>query len=100
MKIENISKSNEQVTMTLNKDELVLLCNTMYCVEKAGDDDAKREAKRELFHKVYADLIIAKDLCQYGHIDDFDFKLIVNERNFPSKYGMKEIFQVSTKCEG
>ena len=66
------------------KYELVLLCNTMYYAEKAGVD----EVKRELFHKVYADLIIAKDLCQYGHIDDFDFKLIVNERNFPSKYEM------------
>lgn len=85
MKIENISKSNEQVTMTLNKDELVLLCNTMYYAEKASVD----EVKRELFHKVYADLIIAKDLCQYGHIDDFDFKLIMNERNIPG----------STKCE-
>lgn len=33
MKIENISKSTERVTMTLNKDELVLLCNTMYSVD-------------------------------------------------------------------
>ena len=33
MKIENISKSAERITMTLNKDELVMLCNTMYSVD-------------------------------------------------------------------
>lgn len=82
MKIENISKGKEQVTMTLNKDELVLLCNTMYCVENAEDDDSKREAKRELFHKTYADLIMVTNLCQYGHVDNFAFNLIMDEREY------------------
>ena len=90
MKIENISKSEGQVNMTLNKDELVLLCNTMYCVEKAGDDDAKREAKRELFHKVYADLIIAKDLCLYGRIDDTELNFIMRKRNLLKVRNVKD----------
>ena len=80
MYIKNISKNDGQVTMTLDKDELVLLCNTMYCVENAEDDDSKREAKRELFHKTYADLYMVMNLCQYGHVDDFAFNVIMDER--------------------
>lgn len=83
MNIKNISKNDGQVVMTLNKDELTVICNTMYYHEKAGGD----EAKRELFHRVYADLILAKDLCQYGHIDDFSFSCITRERkNWVNKY--------------
>lgn len=77
MNIENISKSAGQVTMTLDKDELVMLCNIMYHAANTGED----ETKRELFHKVYADLITAKDLCQYGHIDNFSLGCIMRERN-------------------
>lgn len=98
MKIKNISKSKEQVTMTLNKDELVLLCNTMYCVENAKDDDSKREAKRELFHKTYADLIMVKDLCQYGHIDKFSFDCMMHERKLSEVQNVKDYDEeLSTK---
>lgn len=86
MKIENISKSAEKVTMTLNKDELVLLCNTMYYAEKASVD----EVKRELFHKVYADLITAKDLCLYGRIDDIELNFIMRERNLSKVRNVKD----------
>lgn len=72
--------------MTLNKDELVLLCNTMYYAEKAGVD----EVKKELFHKTYADLIIAKDLCLYRHIDDIELNFIMRERNLLKERNVKD----------
>lgn len=78
MNIKNISKKDGQVTMTLDKDELTVICNSMDCVERAGED----ESKRELFHRVYADLILANDLCRYGHIDDFSFGCITRERKY------------------
>lgn len=77
MNIENISKSEKQVTLTLNKDELVMLCNIMYGAKRTNED----ETKRELFHKTYADMMLARDLSQYGHIDNFSLAQIIKERN-------------------
>lgn len=76
MNIKNITKSTNQVNMTLEKDELVMLCNVMYHAKITISD----ETKRELFHKLYADLIMVTNLCQYGHVDDFAFNLIMQER--------------------
>lgn len=78
MNIKNITKSTNQVNMTLEKDELVMLCNVMYRAKEAGVD----EIKSALFHKLYADLIMVSNLCQYGHVDDFAFNLIMNEREY------------------
>lgn len=77
MNIENISTSKEQVTLTLNKDELVMLCNIMYGAKRANED----ETKRELFHKTYADMMLVRDLSQYGRIDNFSLTQIMKERN-------------------
>lgn len=78
MNIKNITKSTNQVNMTLEKDELVMLCNVMYRAKEAGID----EIKIALFHKLYADLIMVSNLCQYGHVDDFAFNLIMDERKY------------------
>lgn len=77
MNIENISKSKEQVTLTLNRDELVMLCNIMYGAKQISEG----ETKTELFHKTYADMILARDMCQYGHLDNFSLSQIMKERN-------------------
>ena len=41
MNIKNITKSTNQVNMTLEKDELVMLCNVMYRAKEAGVDEIK-----------------------------------------------------------
>ena len=92
MNIKNITKSTNQVNMTLEKDELVMLCNVMYFAEIAGLD----ETKRKIFHKVYADLIMVTNLCQYGHVDDFAFNLIMDERKYA---GLKKFKRLEEKLE-
>lgn len=92
MNIKNITKSTNQVNMTLEKDELVMLCNVMYRAEEAGVD----EIKSALFHKLYADLIMVTNLCQYGHVDDFTFNLIMDERKYA---GLKKFKRLEERLE-
>ena len=92
MNIKNITKSTNQVNMTLEKDELVMLCNVMYRAKEAGVD----EIKSALFHKLYADLIMVSNLCQYGHVDDFAFNLIMDERKYA---GLKKFKRLEEKLE-
>ena len=92
MNIKNITKSTNQVNMTLEKDELVMLCNVMYRAKEAGVD----EIKSALFHKVYADLIMVTNLCQYGHVDDFAFNLIMDERKYA---GLKKFKRLEERLE-
>ena len=72
MEIMNISKKDKEVVLTLNADELVRLCNVLYAQEKYDDN---------LHYKLYGDLMIARDLCQYGHIDGFCFERIAECRS-------------------
>lgn len=72
MDIQNISKKDREVTISLSADELVKICNTFYQTEERKDD---------LYHKLYSELMIARDLCQYGHIDNFCLSRIVKNRN-------------------
>lgn len=72
MNIQNISKKDREVTINLSADELVKICNIFYQTEERKDD---------LYHKLYSELMIARDLCQYGHIDNFCLSEIVKNRN-------------------
>lgn len=72
MNIQNISKKDREVTINLSADELVKICNIFYQTEKGEDD---------LYHKLYSEFMIARDLCQYGHIDNFCLSEIVKNRN-------------------
>lgn len=72
MNIQSISKSDREVTVILSADELVKLCNILY---HAPDKD-----KNELYHKLYGQLMIVRDLCQYGHIDNFCLGKVVEQR--------------------
>jgi hypothetical protein len=71
MKIYNVLKDKE-VVVRLLPDELIKLCNVLY---KAPDNE-----KNKLYYHLYSELMIVKDLCQYGHIDDFSMKCIVEAR--------------------
>ena len=73
MDILSLSKDSKRVTVTLDSDELVKLCNVLY---KAEDKD-----KNVLYYKLYSDLMLARDLSQYGHLDEFCFKNIAQCRD-------------------
>lgn len=73
MNIQNISKEKREVTLTLSADELVMICNMIFT---AKDEYVKREKVQEL----HADMILARDLCQYGHIDNFSLGRMVAAR--------------------
>lgn len=73
MNIINISKENKQATIELSTDELIKLCNVLY---SAQDDH-----KNDLYHKLYSELMMTRDLCLYGHIDDFCLEHIIKELN-------------------
>lgn len=72
MKVYNVSKG-EEVVVRLSPDELIKLCNVLY---KAPDDE-----KNALYYHLYSELMLARDLCQYGHIDDFSMGCIMEARN-------------------
>lgn len=72
MQVHNVSKDKE-VVVRLSPDELIKLCNVLY---KAPDDE-----KNKLYYHLYSELMLARDLCQYGHIDDFSMGCIMEARN-------------------
>ena len=58
--------------MTLSSDELVKLSNVLY---HAPDED-----KNNLYYQLNSEIIIARDMCQYGHIDNFSLAKIIENR--------------------
>lgn len=72
MDIESISKSKREVVVTLDADELVKICNIFY--------QAQSEEKNEKYDKLYSEMMLARDLCQYGHVDDFCLGKIIEHR--------------------
>lgn len=75
MNIQNISKEKRNVIVELEADDLVIICNALYY--------SQLEEKKcsEKFLQLYSDMMMARDLCQYGHIDNFCLKNIVKCRN-------------------
>lgn len=74
MNIQNISKEKKEATIKLSADDLVIICNALY-----AQFDEKKE--KENFLQLYSDVMMARDLCQYGHVDDFCLSNIVKCRN-------------------
>ena len=72
MNILEISKPKREVTVTLSSDELVKLCNIMHESQKP---------KNSMCERLYSDLILARDLSQYGLVDNFSLSRIVEHRN-------------------
>lgn len=73
MTIKSISKEEGMATITIDANELVKLCNVMY---KAPEDQ-----KNKLYYKLYAEMIIARDLTQYGHLDSWCIDRVVELRD-------------------
>ena len=74
MNIENISKEKGEVLVRLSKDDLVGICNALY-------RQTEEQENKENILQLYSDMMMARDLCQYGHIDDVCLQNIVRCRS-------------------
>ncbi len=74
MNIENISKEKGEVLVRLSKDDLVGICNALY-------RQTEEQENKENILQLYSDMMMARDLCQYGHIDDVCLQNIVKCRS-------------------
>lgn len=74
MNIQSISKENANANVTLSASELVLICNMFR-------EQLAKEKSNAKFLELYGDLMLARDLCQYGHVDNFCLGGIVKCRN-------------------
>lgn len=79
MNIQSISKEKREVTVCLNADELVMLGNIMHLASTQANQT--KPSNTEKLASLYADIILARDLCQYGHLDNFSLSRIVRNRN-------------------
>ena len=71
MNIENISKEKGEVLVRLSKDDLVGICNALY----------RQTEEQENILQLYSGMMMARDLCQYGHIDDVCLQNVVRCRS-------------------
>lgn len=74
MNIQNISKKNKETVVKLSADDLTIICNALYA-------QLPESQKNERLLQLYGDMMIARDLCQYGHIDNFCLQNVVKCRN-------------------
>lgn len=74
MNIQSISKRDREVTVELSADDLIIICNALYA-------QSKEERDNDYFMQLYSDMMMARDLCQYGHVDDFCLHNIVKSRS-------------------
>ena len=74
MTMQTISKEDKNVTVELSADDLVMICNALYLQSKEQKTD-------DHFLQLYSDMMIARDLCQYGHVDNFCLQNVVKCRN-------------------
>lgn len=74
MNIQNISKDKREATVELSADDLVMICNALYSQLEENKDN-------EHFLRLYSDMMMTRDLCQYGHVDNFCLHNIVKCRN-------------------
>lgn len=73
MKIENISKKNNEVNVTLSSEELVKICNALFAIRHDCKDNP-------IYHRLYSDMVIARDLSQYGQLNNCSIAKIVEQR--------------------
>ena len=72
MTIVSVSKEKREATITLGASELVELCNALFLT--------KEYREKEVFYHMYGNLMMVRDLSQYGHIDGFSFNSIAECR--------------------
>lgn len=70
MNIEKI-EHDDCVNVTLDTEEVKCLCEALYGAFYDNEDNP-------VFRKLYSELIIARDICLYGHLDDFGIASVVS----------------------
>lgn len=75
MRINEIREN--QVNVTLDSDELVMFGNLMPFYERYYNIEEDVSAPGSRFHKLNEQVVIARDLCQYGHLDNFSIETIL-----------------------
>ena len=58
-----------------------MICNALYLHSKEQDLQSKEQKTNDHFLQLYSDMMIARDLCQYGHVDNFCLRNVVACRN-------------------
>lgn len=58
----------------LTADDLVIICNALYA-------QSSEKNNNDYFFQLYSDMMMARDLCQYGHVDNFCLHNIVRCRS-------------------
>ena len=74
MNIQTISKEKREVMVELTADDLVIICNAVYA-------QSSEKKNNDYFMQLYSDMMMARDLCQYGHVDDFCLHNIIKCRS-------------------
>lgn len=64
MNIQSVSKEKRNVVVELDADELVILCNVLHT--QMGE-----QKRKEKTLNLYSDMMLARDICQYGRVDNF-----------------------------
>ena len=74
MNMQTISKEKREVMVELTADDLIIICNALYA-------QSSEERNNNYFMQLYSNMMMARDLCQYGHVDDFCLHNIVKCRS-------------------
>ena len=74
MNIQSVSKEKRNVVVELDADELVILCNVLHT--QMGE-----QKRKEKTLNLYSDMMLARDICQYGRVDNFCLSNIARCRN-------------------
>lgn len=60
---------DKYASVSLDADELVCLGNALYFYQKHYKTDGDFSAPGHVFHALFKQIVTARDLCQYGHLD-------------------------------
>lgn len=74
MNIQTISTEQRKVTVELTADDLSMICNAL-CAQ------SEEKKHRDDFMQLYSDMMMVRNLCHCGRIDDFCLRNIVKCRN-------------------
>ena len=72
MRIISINHEDKKATLELDISELTPICNSMYQYTRANMNN------RLDYIDLKKELDIARDICEYGHIDSFTLKNCLN----------------------
>lgn len=75
MKIDKIE--NKKVQATLNADELAFISELISVVEQASQKTSEAPKLTTMQHLFASEVIIARELSQYGHLDEYALKQIL-----------------------